>query len=157
MLDVIALALGAQIERRGTAAVLRPASAYRGDLRPGDRMLEVPARTASVVAGWTAARWTASWSVARAFDWINYDRVALAGEMARAQRAPPDVLGSRLRAYWREYDGVARMRATTTREIRRGTSLTVTAENLLDRQRGEPDNTTIVPGRTVVMGMRTAF
>jgi iron complex outermembrane receptor protein len=33
----------------------------------------------------------------------------------------------------------------------------LTADNLLDRQRGEPDNLTIVPGRTLLLGLRAAF
>jgi iron complex outermembrane receptor protein len=33
----------------------------------------------------------------------------------------------------------------------------LTGENLLDLQRGEPDNATIVPGRTVLLGVRAAI
>ena len=72
-------------------------------------------------------------------------------------RAPGDLTGPQLRAYWREYEGVTRMRATTSVQLRRGLALTLAGENLLDRQRGEPDNLTVLPGRTFTLGVRTAF
>jgi len=33
----------------------------------------------------------------------------------------------------------------------------VTGTNLLDRQQGEPDNATVLPGRTVTAGVRATF
>jgi len=135
----------------------RLAGGYRGDLRAGDRMLEVPARTASLSVAWTAPRWAASWAIARASDWINYDRAAIAADLASGVRAPGDLAGPQLRAYWREYEGVTRMRATTSLQLRRGVALTIAGDNLLDLQRGEPDNLTVLPGRTVTLGVRTAF
>jgi hypothetical protein len=33
----------------------------------------------------------------------------------------------------------------------------VTAENLLDHQLGEPDNVTVLPGRTITGGLRAKF
>jgi iron complex outermembrane receptor protein len=49
------------------------------------------------------------------------------------------------------------MRATTSLQLRRGVALTIAGDNLLDLQRGEPDNLTVLPGRTVTLGVRTAF
>jgi iron complex outermembrane receptor protein len=138
---------------------------YTGDLRPGDRTLEVPARTASLTASWTARRWSTSWSVARAPDWINYDRLALATELARHTgdgrvndgRGPSDFVGPHLRDYWRTYDGVTRLRANVTRDLTRGVSLLISGDNLLNQQRGEPDDVTIVPGRTMSVGLKAKF
>jgi iron complex outermembrane receptor protein len=125
---------------------------YTGDLRPGDRMLAVPALTTSLTAGWRGTGWSGSLTATRAADWINYDRVALAG-LDPAQRP----LGDALRAYWRAYDGVTYLRAAFTRDLMRGFTLTLVGDNLLDYQVGEPDNLTVLPGRTISLGVRAAF
>jgi iron complex outermembrane receptor protein len=36
-------------------------------------------------------------------------------------------------------------------------SLMLDGENLLDEQRGEPDNITVLPGRTLSAGLRVRF
>ncbi len=66
-------------------------------------------------------------------------------------------MGPWLRSFWRTYDGVTRLRLTTSRDLRRGIALVFTGENLLDRQLGEPDNVTVLPGRTITAGIRAAF
>jgi iron complex outermembrane receptor protein len=130
--------------------VRRVANAYSGDLRAGDRVLQVPSKTMSLSASWLGRGWTGSWTVARASDWTNYDWLALAS-------AGGSPRGDELRAYWRTYDGVTRLRAAFTRDITRTLGLVFNGENLLGQQRGEPDNVTIVPGRTVRAGLRAQF
>lgn len=39
----------------------------------------------------------------------------------------------------------------------RGLTFVVSAENLLNRQRGEPDNVTIIAGRTITTGLKVSF
>ena len=65
--------------------------------------------------------------------------------------------GAQLRAYWMRYDGPVHLRATTSRDIVNGFALTIAGDNLLNHQTGEPDNATIVPGRTVTVGVRAKF
>jgi iron complex outermembrane receptor protein len=137
--------------------VRRVAAGYGGDMRVGDRMLEVPALTLSGTAAWAEGRWGASLTAYRAFDWINYDRLALAREFQADTRAPHEMAGAQLRNYWRRYDGATRLNATATLRLPRGTTLVLTGDNLLDRQQGEPDNLTVVPGRTLMLGLRAAF
>lgn len=137
--------------------VRRLAAGYGGDLRAGDRMLEVPTLTLSGTAAYRAQGWTAALTGYRAFDWINYDRLALARDFQARTRPAAEMAGPGLRGYWRRYDGVPRVNATATLDVARGTVLVLTADNLLDRQRGEPDNLTIVPGRTLLLGLRAAF
>ena len=137
--------------------VTKLATDYTGDLRTGDRMLQVPAATASLTASWTGNHWFASLGGARAMDWINYDELALTEQFANASRPLHQLLGPQLRQYWRLYDGGLRLRASASREIREMLSLEVSAENLLNYQRGEPDNLTIVPGRTIMSGVRIKF
>jgi hypothetical protein len=36
-------------------------------------------------------------------------------------------------------------------------TLVATGSNLFNYQRGEPDNITVVPGRTITMGMKAEF
>jgi iron complex outermembrane receptor protein len=43
------------------------------------------------------------------------------------------------------------------RNLYRGLSINLGGENLLNRQHGEPDNVTVVPGRTLTFGLRAAI
>lgn len=132
------------------STVLHVADGYTGDLRAGERMLAVPARTVGAQASWQADTWTASLGLKRAFDWINYDRRALAA-------LPADVAGDELRRFWRAYDGGTFLRAGLTHQLNSRFTLLLSAENLLNHQTGEPDNATVLPGRTVSFGARAAF
>jgi len=133
------------------------AHGYVGDLRAGDRLLAVPARTSSLSGSWTPARWTLALTATRAEDWINYDRVALARAYTGADGAPRDVSGWRLRGYWREYTGQTHLRLSTSHDVGRGLTLLMIGENLLGGQVGEPDNLTIRQGRTISGGLRASF
>ena len=127
---------------------------YTGDLRAGDRVLGVPARTVGASATWSGVRWHAVVGVSRAFDWIEYDRLSLAAAYVGFERATVPLYGLDLRGYWRSYAGRTRLRASMSHALGRGASVVLTGENLLDYQRGEPDNLTIVPGRTITAGVR---
>lgn len=134
------------------------ADGYLGDLRPGDRMLAVPARTASLVASWTGAGWSTALSATRAADWINYDRVALARAYTSTDGAEQrGVTGWRLRNFWRAYDGDTHLRLSGSRDVGRGLELIMVGDNLLGGQLGEPDNLTIRQGRTITGGLRATF
>jgi iron complex outermembrane receptor protein len=137
--------------------VARLASGYLGDLREGDRMLEVPARTMGLNAAWASARWSLSGSVARAADWVNYDKVALATAIAADSTGRLTPVAAALRAYWRDYPGTTRVSARTSYALWPHTWVSLSGDNLLNRQLGEPDNVTVVPGRTINLGLRTAF
>jgi iron complex outermembrane receptor protein len=138
--------------------VMTVSGGYLGDLRPGDRMLAVPARTASLSAWWTAARWSASLTASRASDWVNYDRVALARAYSAADGLTTrNMMGVRLRDFWRAYDGQTHLRVSAMRDLGRGLSLVGTGENLLGGQLGEPDNLTIRAGRALTGGFRASF
>lgn len=134
------------------------AKGYLGDLRPGDRLLAVPARTASATATWFGGAWFASLGATRAMHWINYDRLSLATwYLTQAPNPTREPTGARLRSYWRAYNGETHLRVTGSRDLTRGVSLLVVGENLLGGQLGEPDNVTIRPGRTVTAGLRASF
>jgi iron complex outermembrane receptor protein len=132
------------------------ATGYRGDLRPGDRMLGVPEHTGSISAGWSRRRWSTSWTVARASDWIDYDRLAIARHLedwASGEAAT----GASLRDFWVRYPGTTRVRGTFNFDMPRGLKLTLTGENLGGQQRGEPDNMTVLPGRSITAALRANF
>jgi outer membrane receptor protein involved in Fe transport len=137
--------------------VRQVARSYVGDLRVGDRMLEVPARTGSVSAAWIGGGWTSSVVASRSWDWIDYDRVALAGAFSNSTQTDAQLVGQELRNYWLKYSGVTRLRASVGKSVFRGLSLTLSGENLLNRQHGEPDNVTVVPGRTLSFGLRAVM
>ncbi|MGH7695286.1 MAG: TonB-dependent receptor, partial [Gemmatimonadaceae bacterium] len=137
--------------------VERTASAYTGDLRVGDRMLEVPKRTTSLNATWLGGIWSTGLTLARASDWINYDREALNQAVLAPDRSIHDFVGATLRSFWRQYNGVTRLNATFSRDFSRGVSFVLSGDNLLGYQEGEPDNVTVLPGRTVIAGLRLKF
>lgn len=136
--------------------VRRLARGYTGDLRPGDRMLGVPGRTISSTASWTGRRWSTSWTVSRASDWVNYDRLRIAQQFADSL-SQQTIAGANLRSFWIEYPGATRLRASLAFDLQRSFSLTLTGENLTNEQLGEPDSITIVPGRTITLGLRARF
>jgi iron complex outermembrane receptor protein len=125
---------------------------YSGEVQQGDRMLGVPARTFGITTAWTARRWSTSLTLARAEDWISYDGVGLA--IASAEHP---IVRTALRDYWRYYPGVTRIDASASRQLFGGVSAIFTARNLLDVQRGEPDNITVLPGRTLSVGIQAKF
>ena len=134
--------------------VRRVARSYLGDMQIGDRMLEVPARTGSLAASWLGAGWSGSLTASRSWDWIDYDRVGLAGAFSNSTQSDAQLVGQQLRNYWLQYSGVTQLRASLSRSLFRGLSFTMNGENLLNRQHGEPDNITVVPGRTLSFGLR---
>ncbi len=137
--------------------VRRLSAGYTGDLAVGDRMLDVPSRTASLTASWQASEWAASVTAYRASDWVSYDRLTLVQGLGGTNKPARDFLGSMLRNYWITYGGVTHLGATFTRRLWGPVGVTVTGANLLDRQRGEPDNVTVLPGRTISVGVRAGF
>ena len=52
---------------------------------------------------------------------------------------------------------IARVRGTFVHSMRDGLALILTGDNLLGQQLGEPDNVTILPGRTITAGLRARF
>ncbi len=137
--------------------VRRLATGYSGDLQAGDRMLAVPARTMSLTAAWSHARWTTALTAYRAADWVNYDRVSLARNFIGGGAPLDQLTGAELRSYWLDYPGITHLRFGLARDIRSGLTLLFSGDNLLNQQVGEPDNITVLPGRTVSVGIRARF
>jgi outer membrane receptor protein involved in Fe transport len=137
--------------------VRKLASHYTGELLPGDRMLEIPKNTMGINASFSRNRWSTSWNVSRASNWINYDRIALASAFSNDARPLDDFIGPNLRNYWKTYGGVTRIGARAGLLVGRGMTFSIDAENLLNEQRGEPDNITVLPGRTISAGLRLSF
>ncbi|HVF39402.1 MAG TPA: TonB-dependent receptor, partial [Gemmatimonadaceae bacterium] len=140
-----------------SSRVQKLASGYTGDLTVGDQMLEVPYSTLGANASWTTKRWFTAWSISRASDWVNYDRIALASAFADQTRPTMEFVGASLRSYWREYEGATRLGGNFGYNFGRGLTFFVGAENLLNKQNGEPDNITILPGRTITASLRASF
>ena len=134
----------------------RLASGYRGDLQLGDRMLDVPARTYSVSASWAPKRWNLNAALTHAQDWTGYDRVAI-GDALRDTSKEHELSGAQLRSYWLNYGGVTRVRASVSYQLIRDWSLLMGGDNLLNVQRGAPDNATVTAGRTLTFGLRTGY
>ena len=133
------------------------APGYAGDLQTGDRMLAVPARTAGLTLTWTPPRWQFQVGGTQVSDWINYDRISLAGTYLRGGVPARQLTGAALRSYWLNYGEVTRLRAAVAHDLTRALTLRLIGDNLLDRQRGEPDNVTILPGRAISFGLAARF
>jgi iron complex outermembrane receptor protein len=142
---------------RVDSRVRQLARGYTGDLRAGDRMLEVPARTFGLDASWNAPRWSATVGASRATDWTNYDRIALAQAYTSGLHQGPDLVGAGLRRFWVTYPGVTHLRFSLARDVAAGFGVVLSGDNLLDEQRGEPDDATVLPGRTLSLGVRAKF
>ena len=95
-------------------------------------MLDVPERTSSATASYARGPWSASVTGSRAFDWVNYDRLALTDAVESGDRPPRDLIGGQLRSYWRQYPGVNRLRANLSYDLRHALSLVATADNLFE-------------------------
>lgn len=130
---------------------------YTGELRPGDRMLDVPARTLGLLARWIEPDWSAAAQLSRASDWIGYDRIAASAVYVTADRPASTLVGGSLRQFWVRYPGVTRVNAVFTHALPGQLTLQLAGENLLNEQVGEPDNITIVPGRSFSLGIRAQF
>ena len=137
--------------------VLRTAASYRGELRVGDRMLDVPATVATMTVAWQRGRWTLASGASRAADWIGYDRLAIASALANTETASRDFEGAQLRRYWTAYDAVTRWYANSSVRLRGDLALVISGDNLLNVQRGAPDNASVIAGRTLTLGVRTTF
>ncbi len=137
--------------------VQRLSTGYTGDLAPGDKMLAVPARTLSGTVSLVRRTYQLSSTISRASDWINYDRLAIARALISDSLTAEDLTGAKLRPFWSRYPGTTRLRASASKDLWRGLAVNVTADNLLGYQRGEPDTITIVPGRTITVGLRARF
>jgi iron complex outermembrane receptor protein len=130
---------------------------YTGELRVGDRMLDVPAQTLGLSLRWDDGPWNASLGATRVADWIGYDRIAAAQTFVTPGRPATALAGPALRQLWIPYDGVTRINASLMHAFPGALTLIVSGENLLNRQTGEPDNITILPGRSVSVGLRARF
>jgi iron complex outermembrane recepter protein len=133
------------------------APGYAGDLRVGDRVLGVPARTIGAAVTWTPRRWQFQLGGTQVADWINYDRLSLATTYLGGGVPSRGLMGATLRSYWMKYPEVTRLRFSASHDLIRSLTLRFIGDNLLDRQRGEPDNVTIVPGRTLSFGVAARF
>lgn len=133
------------------------ATGYNGDLMTGDRMLQVPARTGALNLTYTGRRWLATLGGSRALDWINYDELGLSQAYLSDTRPLHDLVGQQLRNYWRRYNGGLRIRASASHDFRDMFTFEVSGDNLLNYQTNEPDNLTIVPGRTIMTGVKLKF
>jgi iron complex outermembrane receptor protein len=137
--------------------VAQLALGYRGDMRVGDRMLDVPSNTVSLTAAYTSGRWSVAGTAIRAADWIGYDRAGIGSALADSVLSPREFEGANLRRYWMTYAGMTRVRANTSFRVRGDLSVLVGGDNLLNVQTGAPDNATVISGRTLTLGLRTSF
>jgi hypothetical protein len=120
-------------------------------------MLQVPATTGSLNLSWLGNHWFGSLGASRALNWINYDELALSQMFLSGTRPVLEMSGERLREYWRDYNGSLRMRASASRDVFDRFAVELSGENLLGHQLNEPDNLTVLPGRTVMTGVRVKF
>lgn len=131
-----------------SSRVRRLSRNYRGDLRVGDHMLEVPESVGSMSATLIAGGNRLGGTVSRVGEWINHDWLAL---YRTAMRLEPR--RSSVRDYWIVYPAFTRIDMSLSRAVTPRMAAFVRVGNLLGDQRGERDNLHIGPGRTVTLGV----
>ena len=87
---------------------------------------------------------------------MGYDRLGVGRALADTVR-DRDLNGAMLRNYWLRYAGVSRLRGSFNYRLVREISMHLSGDNLLNVQRGAPDNATVTAGRTIAFGLRTGF
>ncbi|MBI4544773.1 MAG: TonB-dependent receptor, partial [Gemmatimonadetes bacterium] len=129
--------------------VVRIAPGYRGELREGDRIPEVPADAGSATLTFAAGGSTGSVTAWRIGNWINYDWLALYRAHLRHEKLlkPP-------RSYRIVYPPLIRYDLALTQELGRSVALLAKIENLADSRRGGRDNLQPGSGRIVSLGLR---
>jgi iron complex outermembrane recepter protein len=91
-----------------------------------------------------------------ALDWVGYDRAAI-GAALLGESLPRELDGPLMRRYWRSYGSVTRWRGSAAYRLRDDLSMVFGGDNLLNVQRGAPDNASVIAGRTLSFGLRTQF
>jgi hypothetical protein len=114
--------------------VRKLAPGYVGGLATGDRMLQVSDRRAS--ARGRATRGPHRW-VERAFDWVNYDEVALARSAALRFESVHQMVGPELPRFWRKYTGGLHLRANVSRHSTRLLSVVGRQSLITERRAGQ--------------------
>lgn len=120
-------------------------------------MFDVPANTISLSASYLVGRFTLATSATRAADWVGYDRARIGSELNGTGAGGQSFEGGMLRNYWTQYEPLTRWRANVTYRLRGDLSIVTGGDNLLNVQRGAPDNATVTAGRTLTFGLRTIF
>ena len=78
-------------------------------------------------------------------------------DLASTTALPRDLEGAGLSRYWMAYGAVTRWRGSVAYRLRGDLSAVLNGDNLLNVQRGAPDNATVIAGRTLTFGLRTTF
>jgi iron complex outermembrane receptor protein len=127
-------------------------SRYTGELRPGDRLIEVPEAAGSTyirVAGeGTSPRWSAEVGATMLGAWTGYDWLLLA-RIERGQATRRDLV----RDYWMRYPAVIRPYLTASLRLAAGVQIFARVDNPARDPALIRDNTSPPLGRTSVLGV----
>lgn len=129
--------------------VRRLSRTYKGDLRVGDQVPEVPSSSGqawlsydiSAVRLTSGATFIGSWT---GYDWLAYYSSAAGVSPLRAE----------FRNYWIHYPALIKPFAMFEGRIAREAALFLRIDNLSNKQLNERDNLQITPGRSTTVGLR---
>lgn len=125
---------------------------YTGELRPGDRMIEVPEASGSaylrLMSPTSARRWTAELGASMLGAWTGYDWLLLA-RIERGEATRRDLA----RDYWLRYDGVVRPYVAASAHVARGYHAWFRVDNPTNRSALIRDNATAPLGRVALLGL----
>ncbi|MEW5915959.1 MAG: TonB-dependent receptor [Gemmatimonadota bacterium] len=125
------------------------AKTYKGDLRVGDQVPEVPNAAGQALLSYDVAAvrltggatYIGSWT---GYDWLEYYNAVAGFATERPQ----------LRNYWVRYPALVKPFAMVESRLGRDAALFLRVDNLDNRQRNERDNLQITAGRTTTVGVR---
>ncbi|MGH7463936.1 MAG: TonB-dependent receptor domain-containing protein [Longimicrobiales bacterium] len=128
--------------------VTRLTRAYAGELRPGDRVPEVPASATSLTVGFDSEFSHVALSGLRVGSWESYDWISLYHDRTTDTQVQP------ARSYRITYPPLLRLDLAATVQVSSRFGALLKLGNLTGTRRGGRDNLEPAPGRTISVGMQ---
>jgi iron complex outermembrane recepter protein len=121
---------------------------YTGELRPGDRVPEVPSSAGELSVTLGRSSLQATFGVSHIGAWTGYDWLRYYSTVEQPILPRPS-----LRSFWLEYPAITKSFATVSLVTPGGLSWFLAADNIGNVQRFERDNLLITAGRVVRAGV----
>jgi hypothetical protein len=120
---------------------------YTGDLRPGDRVPEVPSLSGAASVTVPLGTFSLIGGVSYLGGWTGYDWLAYYDAAAAGTTTPS------LRSYAIRYPGTARPSVMVSQDVTARVAWFARVDNLTNRQRDGRDNLQVLAGRTTRVGV----
>jgi outer membrane receptor protein involved in Fe transport len=138
---------------RTSSRVTSLGDAYGGDLRVGDRNLDVPEYVLGGSLTYAFGRGSASVELSRIGSWTGFDVLAFYNFVFGG-----DPYRGSIQEYWTDYDPITKVNVQVEQALTNYLAASLRVQNITDEQRGETLSTiSVAPGRAVLLGLRLTF